>query len=195
MPQICGITGLRKSGKTFFCNYVVQVAKDEFGINIRKLSFADPLKKLFTDHKNITLETLEAYKEEFRKELEDFSSELKKDDPFLLTNLLIKDILPLDKVILDDVRLIDIEIRPLLELKASIYRVYAEKRIRLQRGYKPDPINDSSRYEVETELPQEIFKGWGGYYIFNNKDNNKLELIDEAKKIVRRHFLTAKIEP
>ena len=187
MANIVSICGQRRSGKTYFSNLVIDVARD-FGIKVERVSFAGPLKTLFCDYKHIGIEYLEYNKEEFRVELEEFSNTCKAEDPFLFTDMLLKSLLPLGNYIIDDLRLFDVELIPLLDLKVPPYRVYADINTRIARGLKPNPATDNSRYETDLDLPQDIFKKWGGYWVFNNKEG-KDHLLEEARYIVRKHFL------
>lgn len=192
MALIVAIAGHRRAGKTFLASQIIDAGQG-FGIKIEKLSFADPLKELFCQYKGISVATLSLpdVKENYRKELEQFSDKIKTEDPFCFTNKLLEKISLVGNYVIDDIRFLLEEVVPLLKLtehKINIYRVYADWGARFKRGMVPDPKVDNSRYETELDLPQEIYMSWGGYYIYNSKDDPSSSM-REAKLIVQRSYL------
>ncbi len=196
MAVITAFSGLRLSGKTELSKLIKERA-EEYGIHIDIISFATPLKKEFCNEKKIGIEMLMQphSKELYREAIEEFSIRIKQErgkDYF--STLLFRSILPYGNYCIDDLRLIDDEAVPLLQMGAHVYRVHADKEVRMERGLIPNPKSDNSRFETELDLPQDTYrKVFGTNWIFNNTQSIS-NLLIEADIIVRKHFLYPKFD-
>lgn len=191
MAIICGLAAPRFSGKTVLADLIVEGARG-YGLEVKKLSFATPLKEEFCKFKGIGLEVLALpeVKEQYRAEMEAFSLEVKRknNNPNHFTDLLFAKILPLDNIVIDDVRLFDEEIMRIRQEGGYVWRVYAERQKRIDRGMKANPITDISRFETDSDLPVDCYLSlFGTGWVFNNKA--VLDLYEVADMLIKRHFL------
>lgn len=186
---IVALTGVRKSGKTQAANIFVSLGQ-EMGIKIKKVSFADSLRDLFSKETGVGIDTLTSniLKEEFRDRLILFGETKRKEDPYIFINNLFKSILPKENIIIDDLRLFE-ELDVLLKNGAAIYKIEASDLIRKQRNWSYFPEVDNHYTETElTQFPQEQYIRWGGGIIQNNT-NNIEDLTMAVEPIIKRHFL------
>lgn len=191
MAVILGLSGPRFSGKTVLADLVVSGAK-EYGVEVKKLSFATPLKEEFCKEKGIGIETLllPEVKEQYRAEMEAFSLRVKAENnnPNHFTDLLFAKILPLDNVVIDDVRLFTEEIMRIRQEQGYVWRVFTERQRRIDRGMLANPVTDISRFETESDLPADCYLSlFGTGWVFNNKSVLDLHLV--ADGLIKRHFL------
>lgn len=191
MAVIVGFSGPRRSGKTTLADIIVDQAQS-FGVTVKKLAFATPLKEQFCKEKGIGLETLllPDVKEQYRAEMEAFSLRLKAqhNNPNYFTDLLFAEILPTDNVVIDDVRLFDEEIMRIRQEDGVVWRVYMERQKRLDKGMIANAITDSSRFETESDLPADCYLSlFGTGWVFNNKAI--MDLYPVADSLIKRHFL------
>lgn len=188
--RVVALAGHTYTGKTLLANLVKYKAEEDYGIKgIKVLSFAEPLKKMYAQVMGIPLEHLylKGLKDQHRQGLEEYSNTCKAHDKLIFTNRLLGEIGPEDKVLIDDLRLFDIELLPLLEVGASCYRLIADEAVRKKRGANPS-LTDKSFLEQELNLSQETWISLtGNPFIFNNKDSSE-DLEEHANRIIRRHF-------
>lgn len=186
-----GLSGPRRSGKTTIADIIVESAK-AYGVDVKKLSFATPLKEEFCKEKGIGIETLllPEVKEKYRAEMEAFSLRVKTENnnPNHFTDLLFAQILPMDNIVIDDVRLFDEEIMRIRKEGGVVWRVYMERQKRLDKGMVANSVTDNSRFETESDLPADCYLSlFGTGWVFNNKGITDLYPI--AETLIKRHFL------
>lgn len=192
--SIIALCGERKSGKTVLANLIKKKFKEDKGYDVPIISFASPLKEEFCHKRGISLDYLEKNKEQYRYELEQFSIKKKEEtkNQYIFTE---KALGALDSVgsgyaIVDDLRLLKIEFKPLLERGAFIYRVYSDLEVRISRGLVPNPEVDNSPFETELALDRETLRKLGGKGWVVNNTNNISDLGVEASILISLHFFS-----
>ena len=188
--RVIALSGFSYTGKTFLARRIQDQAR-AYGISVAILSFTAPLIDAFTRHKGIGLDTYSLLESFYKQELEAFSKKLKSDhcNGLYFSQQVMNTIQPYGYYVVDDVHSIDEEIRPILAHKGVVYRLQSPINARIKRGLAPDDLDsDASAREAELDLPEEIYKAWGGSFIYNNSDDINL-LNKEATKIIRKHYL------
>jgi phosphomevalonate kinase len=165
------ISGKRFSGKDTFAT-MLSHSLDTAGVRnvIRKTSYA--LKEEFCKNNAISLYKLESereYKEKYRKQLTEFVvTKSKKENMILFTDMLYKDSLFYDCVIVSDIRTV-FDLRWLRQhFKLISIRINANDDVRAERGYVP---SDYDLSVLENELDYETFD----YSINNNGSVGELQ--------------------
>lgn len=194
MPRVIAFAGNIAVGKTFFANLIKDRAWVDFDIpNVKILSFAEPLKRMFAQVEQIPKEYLylRGIKDQYRERLETYSNICKAHDKFIFTNKLIHSIQPEDFVIIDDLRLFELELQPLLEAGASCYRLVADEAVRKSRGANPT-LTDNSIFEKELDFSQETWISLTGNPFISNNTDKPEDLYGIADELIRKHFLPVK---
>ena len=184
---ILAFAGRRRSGKTEASDSVVTIGK-EMGISIRKVSFADSLREMFSRKTGIAVSMLlnPETKEEFRKRLVRFADEEREKDPDVFVNNLFASVLPGEHIVIDDMRLLN-ELVAVAQRGGKPFKIEASKVSREARGYKYDQEIDEHISETELDLSAHTFECLGGGRVFNNKSKEHLRA--ELMEVVRKNFV------
>ena len=187
MAKVIAFMGYRRSGKTESSKIVSEIGL-EYGLDIKRMSFATPLKELFADYKGIKIDALykDFTKETYREEIQRYGDAILETDPFFFADKLFKQVNPSDYVAIDDTRKIE-ELQRIKEHEGVPVYIYADRLTRQARGAKFDPIIDNHISETELgDLCQETILTLGGYYVYNNGsiDNLKYQLQGIFKKVI-----------
>ena len=168
--KLLSFSGLRRVGKTEAANIVVSLGV-EMGIVIKRVSFADSLRELFSLQTGIAVGMLEAAetKEDFRPRILALGKKLRAEDPQALIKELSKTLTPGLNYCIDDTRLIE-ELAFVVRAGGKPFKVEADNDTRKKRGWKYDPSIDEDMNETELRgLTSFTFHELGGGVAYNNK--------------------------
>lgn len=187
MQKIIAFSGFRKSGKTLISNLLVEISTS-LGMTFRKVSFADPVRDMFSKETGIGLTNLtdNLYKEQFRDRLIEFAENLRAKDEYIFINKLFESVGEDESIVIDDLRLFR-ELEFLLKKKTVIYRVTAENHIRRARGWEYNPDIDEHITEKDLDLSQYTYLCLGGGIITNNGSIEELK--QKTLGIIKKHFV------
>jgi phosphomevalonate kinase len=192
-PRILAFVGRRYSGKSMAARIVTEIDP-----RFKKLSFADSLREMYSSKFNVDLELLKGRvsKEEYRRQIKDFSYEVKKEfGQFVFAENLFNKVTKDIYVVIDDMRFIE-ELQ-LLCLEGGIaYRVYAENHIRSARGWRYDPNidDDLSETELGDSSGYTMRQATRGGIIFNNTLRGEIEITAQLEVLLSRHFPPVPVE-
>lgn len=179
--------GKRRSGKTEAARLIVSAAAD-MGITFRKQALADPLRSMFASKIGIAEDRLtdSDSKEEYRLQMMEFSTEIKKHDPNYFIKAFFNSIEPGENVVCDDLRL-DEELFEMVRRKGIIYKIECNDKAMEFHGFTYTKGVDDSVYENEcANYSAYTYQTLGGGRIFNN--GSLTDLRKEAVDILKEHL-------
>lgn len=191
--SVIALAGRRYSGKTVAADLIVQIGED-MNVYVRKVSFIDPLRELFSKEKGISLRLLvdPETKEEFREGLVRFADEKRKEDPLILITALFASVSVNEHIVIDDMRTIE-ELQAVKKVGGKPYKVHASHSSREMRGYKYNPVIDNGILETEMDLSGDTFMKLGGGQIFNT--GSRAYLKNQLFDLVRKEFKESELVP
>ncbi len=175
MPNIIALAGRRKSGKSTVADLMVEIGKDQ-GIEIKRRSFAHPLKLEYSRRFGVPLEDLydEYQKESHREKLMIFAAHVNKLYPRIFIDYLFDRLKEDDNIIIDDMRTME-QLQELIAQGGKPYKVHADSQKRFTRGAWPNPTVDDSLQESELgDLSSWTFHCLGGGVIYNNYTSEEI---------------------
>lgn len=193
--RVLALAGKRKTGKSECAKFFQELSDNSF---VEK-AFADPLKQMFAEVRNIDVEDLyhNKNKEQYREDIISFSWAMKRDKGlFIFAEEFFNSILGNSLVLCDDIRIIE-EMQLLCVFGGVIYKVHADDAVRAKRGWKftPGVDDEISETELGNLCAYTFHKATGGGVIYNNGNLGVEVLRDELTAILRKHFLRESVEP
>lgn len=185
--RILGFCGRRKTGKTKAAELVVKLTANT-PFPFRRISFADSLRMLFADYKNISPDDLKNNytKEIYRQEMIEFSQKIKEKDPLFFVKELFDLAEGMEYIVIDDIRFIE-ELAEVKKRGGIIYKVDASPKVRKERGWEYMPEVDNSLSETELgDLSAHTMDVFGGI-LFNNGSEEQLR--KDLRQLLLKHFM------
>eukprot|EP00455_Lapot_gusevi_P035074 TRINITY_DN387_c0_g1_i2.p1 TRINITY_DN387_c0_g1~~TRINITY_DN387_c0_g1_i2.p1 ORF type:complete len:215 (-),score=10.23 TRINITY_DN387_c0_g1_i2:95-739(-) len=167
-------SGKRASGKNYCADCTYKHLTEKCHFNVKQMAFADSLKKMFAEHKQLDYERLlsdREYKETYRDEMTNFYLGTKEQDPLQFCKRVFQDTLTFFTeaanepavVIVSDLRhqfeadffKQNVSSLPFPHCRLMCIRVEATTEAKLTRGWTPGPIDQSI-----TECDLDSYQGW-----------------------------------
>ena len=173
--MIIGLTGKRRSGKST----AAEILKD-LDCSFVRLAFADALKQKIAEQYGMPVEDLyhTATKEKYRQLMQDYGTQAREIDPCVFVRPIFEfiDADPEKNYIIEDVRYSE-ELKELLARKGVLIKVFADQKVRTDRGavVNKDLDNHSSEMEV-ADLGEDSVRHLSGLVIYNNKTMPELRM-------------------
>jgi phosphomevalonate kinase len=169
----------RYSGKSEASKIVCQLAR------FRPYSFADHLRKSYSEAHGVPLEWLYRYKEEWRPEIIAFSWKLKAEhgeDYFFRTLIKQAEEEEAENVMIDDQRFYNAEFLPSRARGSKVYRLECSLETRIARGLVPNAKIDNDPSEIEMDSHINEMDG-----VMSN-DGPREQLILQVKNLLYLNF-------
>ena len=184
---VIAFAGRRRVGKTQAANFIVEMGRD-MGLQIDKVSFADPLREAYSKFSGVPVHLLldDKTKEEYRPKLIKFSAAKKAEDPRIWINKLHERLDPAKHYCIDDLRHLE-EIEHVCKNKWIPWKIEADKDTRRARGAIYNREVDESLGETELDLCGHTYMCLGGGITYNNKTMDMFRA--EVNKVFREIFL------
>jgi phosphomevalonate kinase len=186
------LAGRRRTGKSTTASLIVALG-EEMEVHIRRVSFADPLREMFSKETGISMRHLLSVetKEAYRDRLIAFAQEKQKHNPRVLINALFADITVKEDIVIDDMRTIE-ELEAVIKVGGKPYKIVASQKVRESRGYQYNSVIDNALLETEMDLAAHTYMVLGGGQIFNN--GTEAYLRNQLFDIVRQEYKKKEVE-
>jgi hypothetical protein len=182
--KILAFSGKRKAGKTLAANFAMMLLAD-MGIDAKKRSFLFHARQLYSKAYGIVIPD-DFPNDQQLVNLYSYIGFLRKRNPKILTDMLFKDCVGKNFIIIDDVKTIE-DVEAIIKAGGILYNVDAAQGTREFRGFNFTRGVDDSIMETEiSDLGSDTFRVLGGGALYNNQTQQDLRA--EVDWIVRKHF-------
>lgn len=184
--KILAFAGKRRAGKTMAADMVKEIGEN-MGMKIKKRSFLFSARQMYAKVYGSAIPENDPSDQQVMN-LYTYLNNVLKQNRMILANMLFKDVLPGDLVVIDDVKTIE-DVQAIKARGGIIYKIDTEKPVRERRGFIFTKGVDDGMFETEiADLGSDTFRALGGGVLYNNKQPH--ELRKELEWIVRKVFIT-----